>query len=355
MFPDPPKCSFASDNAAGIHPAVLDAIAAANLGHALAYGEDDWTRQVEGEFNDLFGREVSVLLTLNGTGTNILALATMLQPGESVLCTDWSHINDDEAAAPERVLSTKLISTPSVDGKMSVDSINARAEALGNIHHAQPGILSITQATEWGTTYSVDEIGELCEVAHSYGMRVHLDGARIANAVAALGLGTEGLRKMVVETGVDTMSFVGTKNGLMAAEAVIHLTPYPKLLGQHLRKQVNQLGSKMRFVAAQFLAALHDDQWLAWASHANAMAQQLHRGASEILGDAAGPPPAVNSMFPVLPNEAATALRDWCFFWDWNSVTSQHRWMTSWDTTQADVDRFLEGVHLVMSSVEHHN
>ena len=355
MFPDPPNCSFASDNAAGIHPAVLDAIASANRGHALAYGEDDWTRQVEAEFNDLFDREVSVLLTLNGTGTNILALATMLQSGESVLCTDWSHINDDEAAAPERVLSTKLISTPSVDGKMSPDSIHARAEALGNIHHAQPGILSITQATEWGTTYSVDEIGELCEVAHSYGMRVHLDGARIANAVAALGVGREGLRKMVVDTGVDTMSFGGTKNGLMAAEAVIHLTPYPKPLGQHLRKQVNQLGSKMRFVAAQFLAALHDDHWLTWASHANAMAQQLHSGACEILGDAAGPPPAVNSMFPVLPNEAAIALRDWCFFWDWNSVTSQHRWMTSWDTAQADVDRFLEGVQLVMSSIEDHN
>ena len=177
MFPDPPKCSFASDNAAGIHPAVLDAIAAANLGHALAYGEDDWTRQVEDEFNDLFGREVSVLLTLNGTGTNILALATMLQPGESVLCTDWSHINDDEAAAPERVLSTKLISTPSVDGKMSVDSIHARAEALGNIHHAQPGVLSITQATEWRTTYSVDEIGELCEVAHSYGCLLYTSDA----------------------------------------------------------------------------------------------------------------------------------------------------------------------------------
>ena len=278
MFPDPPKCSFASDNAAGIHPAVLDAIAAANLGHALAYGEDDWTRQVEGEFNDLFGREVSVLLALNGTGTNILALATMLQPGESVLCTDWSHINDDEAAAPERVLSTKLISTPSVDGKMSVDSIHARAEALGNIHHAQPGILSITQATEWGTTYSVDEIGELCEVAHSYGMRVHLDGARIANAVAALGSGREGLRKMVVETGVDTYVLRNEERadgcrGGYSSHAL------PETIGAAPPQTGQSTGIKDALCRCPVSRRPHDDQWLAWASHANAMAQQLHSGA----------------------------------------------------------------------------
>lgn len=355
MFPDPPKCSFASDNAAGIHPEVLAALSEANTGHALAYGADRWTSKVEQEFNELFGQEVSVFLTLNGTGTNILALATMLQPGESVLCTDWSHINDDEAAAPERILSTKLIPTPSDAGKMSVESIHARAEALGNIHHAQPGVLSLTQATEWGTTYSVDEIGELCEVAHSYGMRVHLDGARIANAVAALGNGRDGLRQMVIDTGIDTMSFGGTKNGLMAAEAVIHLSPYPKQLGQHLRKQVNQLGSKMRFVAAQFLAALEHDRWLDWASHANAMATLLHAGATSIIGEAAGPSPAVNSMFPTLPDEIADPLRDWCFFWGWSSASSQHRWMTSWDTTREDVERFLEGLELVVTHAKHHN
>ena len=355
MFPDPPGCSFASDNAAGIHPEVLAAISEANNGHALAYGADRWTTKVEDEFNELFGKEVSVFLTLNGTGTNILALATMLQPGESVLCTDWSHINDDEAAAPERVLSTKLIPTPSERGKMSVDSVHARAEALGNIHHAQPGVLSLTQATEWGTTYTIDEIGELCEVAHSYGMRVHLDGARIANAVAAVGKGRAGLREMIVETGIDTMSFGGTKNGLMSAEAVIHLNPYPVQLGQHLRKQVNQLGSKMRFVAAQFLAALHEDRWLDWASHANSMAAILHSGATEIIGEAAGPPPDVNSMFPTLPESVAGPLREWCFFWDWNSATSQHRWMTSWDTTKADVDQFLDGLRLAVDQTKNRN
>ena len=355
MFPDPPACSFASDNAAGIHPDVIAAISAANTGHALAYGADRWTSQVEQEFNDLFGQEVSVFLTLNGTGTNILALATMLQPGESVLCTDWSHINDDEAAAPERILSTKLIPTPSTNGKMSVDAVHARAEALGNIHHAQPGVLSLTQATEWGTTYTVDEIGELCDVAHSYGMRVHLDGARIANAVAALGKGREGLRQMVIETSIDTMSFGGTKNGLMAAEAVVHLSPYPAQLGQHLRKQVNQLGSKMRFVAAQFLAALDEDRWLDWATHSNSMATILHAGAVDIIGDAAGPPPAVNSMFPVLPDAVAVPLREWCFFWDWNSASSQHRWMTSWDTTEADICRFLEGLRFAVERAEKRN
>jgi threonine aldolase len=159
----------------------------------------------------------------------------------------------------------------------------------------------------------------------------------------------------VVETGIDTLSFGGTKNGLMAAEAVVHLSPYSKQLGQHLRKQVNQLGSKMRFVAAQFLAALNEDRWLDWASHANSMAAILHAGAVNIIGEAAGPPPAVNSMFPVLPDTVAVPLREWCFFWGWNTASSQHRWMTSWDTTETDVSRFLEGLALAVDDAEKRN
>lgn len=348
-LPEPPRCSFASDNAAGAHPDVLDAIARANTGHALAYGQDRWTVELEQRFSEMFGQPVSTLLTLNGTGANILALATLLKVGEAVVCTDWSHINDDEAAAPERILGAKLIPVRSENGKMHPDRIHERAEAIGNIHHAQPGVVSITQVTEWGTTYTPDEIGAICDAAHSYGMRVHLDGARLANAVAALGSGIDGLRAMTVDAGVDALSFGGTKNGLLAAEAVIHFSPLDRNFGTHLRKQVNQLSSKMRFVAAQFLAALDGDKWLAWASHANDMAQRLHDGAKGVLGADAGPPPDANSMFPRLDKSVATTLREWCFFWDWNSATDQHRWMTAWDTTENDVDRFLAGVQHVVA------
>lgn len=348
-MPTPPSCSFASDNAAGAHPLVLEAISEANAGHALAYGDDRWTRRASEMFNDLFGQPVSTLLTLNGTGSNVLALATLLRPGDAVICTDWSHVNDDEAAAPERILGAKLIPVPADRGKMTAAQIDERATALGNLHHAQPGVVTITQATEWGTLYTIDEIADICDRAHAHGMSVHLDGARIANAVAALGGTTDTLHDMTIGTGVDAISFGGTKNGLLGAEAVIHLADIDRARSMYLRKQVNQLGSKMRFVAAQFIAALDGDRWLGWASHANAMARRLHNGAVDILGSEAVDAPQVNSVFPVVKAEAAETLREWCFFWEWDATESRQRWMTAWDTTDDDIDRFLAGLAAVVA------
>ena len=271
-------------------------------------------------------------------------MGAALRTAEAVLCSEWSHINLDETGAPERILGTKLLTAPAPDGRLSPDAIDNAARDIGVMHHAQPGLVSITQATEWGTLYSNDEIATICDRAHAHGMRVHLDGARLANAVAAAGKGPDGLRDMVVATGVDVVSFGGTKNGLLGAEAVVFINRDLADRAIYLRKQVNQLASKMRFIAAQFSTYLEDDRWLTWAGHANDMASRLHHQAQQILGDQAGPAPQVNSVFPTLTREVATPLRDWCFFWDWDRRTDRYRWMTAWDTTPDDVGRFCEGL-----------
>lgn len=340
----PPARSFASDNAAGAHPEVLEAIERANHGHALAYGDDEYTRRCEALFRELFDAPVETLLTFNGTGANVLALAMLLGPGEAVVCTNAAHIAVDETGAPERYLGAKLIDLPTPDGKLRPQQLRELEHLLGVQHHAQPGVVSITQSTELGGVYSIEEIAELCDTAHGLGMRVHLDGARLANATAALGGTTEALRAMTIEAGVDVVTFGGTKNGLLGGEAVIVCDPARLGAGRFLRKQVTQLPSKMRFVAAQFVALLADDLWLRSASHANAMATELHRATSSIPGVVLGEPPTVNSVFPILPAELIRPLQEWCFFWDWDVARHQVRWMTAWDTTSDDVSAFAAGV-----------
>ena len=353
-LPPPPSRAFASDNAAGAHPAVLDAVIAANAGHALAYGEDDHTRECSARFRDLFGADVTTRLAFNGTGANVLALATMMAtlPGahHGIVCTDWAHIAVDETGAPERVLATKLIELASVGGKLVPDQLVEVAGARGVQHHVQPGIVSITQATELGTLYTADEIAAICDRAHELGMLVHLDGARIANATAALGGTRSTLRSFTIDAGVDVVSFGGTKNGLLGAEAVVFLTPTVATGSQYVRKQVTQLPSKMRFLAAQFNAVLHDDLWIDLALHANAMATELYHHTRDIAGVEIDTPPAVNSVFPRLPPDAIAPLRDWCFFWDWETSRHEVRWMTSWDTTTEDVTAFSEGVRAVVTA-----
>jgi len=354
LFPadlTPPECAFASDNAAGAHPVILEAVVAANSGHELAYGDDPHTRRCEGLFTELFDAPVTTMLTFNGTGANVLALATALGPSQGVLCTSWSHIAVDETGAPERVLGTKLIEVQSADAKLSPADVAAQARHLGVMHHVQPGVVSVTQSTELGTVYSPDEIGTICEVAHSMGMLVHLDGARIANAVAAHGHGVESLRAMTIDAGVDVVSFGGTKNGLLGGEAVIICNPKLVQWAPYLRKQVTQLPSKMRFIAAQFNAALTDGLWIATAQHANEMATYLYDSVRDLPGISFDAPPVVNAVFPCLPEEIIDPLREWCFFWDWDRPRSQVRWMTAWDTTPQDVDRFVAGVRHLLSSL----
>lgn len=348
-LPPPPERSFASDNSAGVHPRVLEAMVAANAGHAVAYGSDPWTREAEARFRDLFGPSTVTRLVWSGTGANVLALASMLQPAECVVCAEGAHIAVDETGAPERVLGAKILTLPTPDGKLRPEQLEPLHHLIGAEHHAQPGVLSITQSTEQGTLYTADEIAALSDVAHRLGMRVHLDGARIANATAALGGTVDALRSFTVDAGVDVVSFGGTKAGMAHGEAVAYLDPALAARSRYLRKNVTQLPSKMRFIAAQFTALLDDGLWIELATHANAMARTLYDATRDIPGVTIARAPEVNSVFPVLPPEAIEPLMAWCFFWPWDMSRNEVRWMTAWDTTEADVARFAAGVRAALA------
>lgn len=344
-LPDPPLHGFASDNNAGIHPSVLEALAAANVGHARAYGDDRWTEACADRFRDLFGGQAETFLVWSGTGGNIMALATLHSPAGAVVCSENAHIEVDETGAAERIIGAKLIDVPTPEGKIVPEQLLALAHLQGDVHHVQPSILSITQSTELGTVYTVDEVSALCDTAHSMGMLVHMDGARIANATAALGGTREALRSTTVDAGVDVITFGGTKNGLLCGEAVVFLTPGLTRYAGYIRKQVNQLPSKMRFVAAQMSALLEDDLWIRNAAHANAMARRLYDEVGAGLG--LDTPPAVNSLYPVLDPAHAKELADWSFFYDWDVHARTVRWMTAWDTKEADVATFASAVRAV--------
>jgi threonine aldolase len=271
----------------------------------------------------------------------------MLRPVDAVVCAAGSHINVDEAGAAERMLGAKLIDLPAPGGKLVPDQLAELGYLIDNEHHAQPAVVSITQSTELGTVYTPDEVAAVCDRAHAMGMRVHMDGARIANATAALA-GTASraaatLRSFTVDAGVDVVTFGGTKNGLLGAEAVVFLEVELAARAKYLRKTSTQLSSKMRFLAAQFLALLDGDLWYRNAAAANEMAMRLYSGVAS-LPDVTVAAPAVNSLFPVLPADSAHVLRNWSFFWDWEPSIGQVRWMTSWDTTGEDIERFVAGV-----------
>ncbi len=343
-----PLTTFTSDNSAPAHPAVLQAMAAANSGHALAYGNDRWTRAAMDQFTRLFGPESETLLVFSGTGANVMGLATLLLPGECVVCSSQSHIALDETGAPERALGAKLLMLPTTDGKIRPEQVAALKRLVGVQHHAQPGILSLTQATEMGTLYSADEVAALCREARALGMRVHMDGARIANATVALG-GIAALRSFTLDAGVDVLSFGGTKAGLAYGEAVVFLHRESAQRAKYVRKQINQLSSKMRFVAAQFNALLEDDLWLQLAAHANQMSQKLYEASRDIPGIVFPQPPVVNSLFPILPAASIAPLAAWCPFYPWDETQHQVRWMTAWDTNEDDVERFAAGARALLA------
>ena len=309
----------------------------------MAYGGDEITKHATKLFQELCDTDVDVLFTFNGTGSNIVALGSLLRSAESVLCSEWAHIHVDETGAPEHILGIKLQDVNSPDAKVTPAHIVAAASALGNVHHVQPGVVSITQATELGTVYSIDEIRAICEAAHSYGMRVHLDGARIANATASLGGDVTTFRALTFGAGVDAVSFGGTKNGMFGAEAVLLRRGVASDRSGFIRKQSTQLPSKMRYTAAQFVEALTDNFWIETASHANKMAMRLYDALAHIDSLQISSP-AVNSLYPILPVAVKERLQAWNFFWDWDVSRSQVRWMTSWDTSPEDVDAFAAGV-----------
>jgi threonine aldolase len=345
-LPPPPLASFASDNAAGASPAALAALAEVNTPAALAYGADRWTAELEDRFRTLFGAPVETLLCWGGTGANVVGLASVLHPWQAVVCAESAHIMVDECGAPTRFMGSMLLTVPSDDGKLTPAAIERYREWMGDEHHPQPGAVSISQVTEMGSVYTVDEIAAIGAAAHEAGMLLHLDGARIANAVAATGAD---LPTMIRDTGVDVMTFGATKNGALYGEAVVFLRPELAASARFVRKQAGQLPSKARFISAQILALLDDDLWIENARHANAMARLLADRVRAIDGVRLAHEPEANALFVHLPPEAIIRLQEWSFFWDWDEHTHQVRWMTSFVTTEADIDAFVAGVEAVLA------
>ncbi|WFN34643.1 low specificity L-threonine aldolase [Methanogenium sp. S4BF] len=337
------QTSFASDNNTGVHPAVMEAIVAANEGDVIAYGDDPFTGRAVDVFRQHFGADTEPFFVMNGTGANVTALAAITRPFEAVICTDCAHINVDECGAPERVAGCKLLPVSAPDGKLTPEDIESCLSGRGDEHNAQPRVVSLTQATETGTVYSPEEMRAIAETAHANGMLVHMDGARICNAAAALG---KPLREITRDAGVDVLSFGGTKNGLMYGEAVLFF--YPDLAAdyRYYRKQATQLASKMRFVAAQFTALLEGNLWLENALHANRMASLLAASVREIPGVDIVQPVESNAVFAAIPKETVTPLMEHSYFYLAGSDTPipVARWMTSWRTTEEDVHAFAAAV-----------
>ena len=333
--------SFASDNNSGAHPRILEALARANAGHCVAYGADPWTEEARGHFRRLFGDAAEAFFVFGGTGANVCALSSLCRTWQAVVCAENAHINVDECGAPEHVGGFKLLTVPADQGKITPEAVTRRLHGFGFEHHSQPRAMSITQATELGAVYTPQEIKALANQAHAHGMLLHLDGARLANAAEALGTS---LRALTSDCGVDVLSFGGTKNGLVFGEAVVFLRPGLADEFKYLRKQNMQLPSKMRFIAAQMSELLTDDLWRDNARQANAMARLLAGKVAGLPGVAVQGEVDTNAVFVRLPRRAAEKLRETFFFYTWDEAGSPeaplYRWMTSFDTTAADVDAF---------------
>ncbi|TFD70861.1 threonine aldolase family protein [Cryobacterium gelidum] len=338
---------FASDNYSGIHPEILEAIVQANGAHQIAYGEDVYTTRLQEVFARQFGEGVEAFPVFNGTGANVTGLQSMLPRWGAVICTATAHIHNDEGGAPEHVGGFKLLPVVTPDGKLTPELIDQEAWGWGDEHRAQPLVVAITQTTELGTAYTVDEVRAIADHAHSKGMTLHMDGARISNAAASLGLP---LRAFTRDAGVDVLSFGGTKNGMMLGECIVVLNPAASTGLKFLRKSNMQLSSKMRFVSAQLIALLDGDLWLRNASHSNAMAARL-RDALEsaiaqgtITGLAFSQATQANAIFATLPAGVADRLRDSFRFYDWDATKNEVRWMCGFDTTEDDIDQFVAAI-----------
>jgi threonine aldolase len=332
---------FASDNAATIHPDVLDAIARANAGHAGGYGHDPHTARVQELFAEHFGEQARAFLVFNGTGANVLCMRVACRRWEAVICAPTAHVNVDECGAPEAIAGVKLLVAEAQDGKLTPDAVQRLIVRVGDEHAVQPRLVTVSQSTELGTVYSSEELWELAEAAHRHGLLLHVDGARLSNAAAALGTT---LREITTEVGVDLVSFGGTKNGLLGGEAVVLLRPELADGFEYLRKQSLQLASKMRYLAAQFEALLSEELWLRLAGHANAMAAELARAVAEVPGVSITRPVQANAVFATLPPEATAALQERFPFYVWDENTGEVRWMCAWDTTREDVAAFAAAV-----------
>ena len=330
--------SFASDNYAGAHPDVMQALVKANELHAVSYGEDPYTSQAIWHFKSIFGDDIEVFFVYNGTGANVLGLSALTQSYNSIICSDCAHINVDESTAPEKFTGCKLVTIHSPDGKIRPQQVLDKVQRVGDQHHPQAKVISISQSTEFGTVYSTEEIKALSTVAKEKGLYLHMDGARIANAAVALN---QNLAAFTRDAGVDVLSFGGTKNGLLFGEAVIFFKPELAACARFLRKQTMQLHSKMRFISIQFETLLSQELWKKNASHSNAMAKKLESELKKIPAVKFTQSVDANGIFATLPAHLIPALQQHYPFYVWNEKTYEVRLMCSWDTTEEDVMGFV--------------
>ncbi len=331
------KRGFASDNNAGVHPAILEAMASVNDGHVIAYGDDPYTSKAVSSIQQQLGEDTGVFFVFIGTAANVLGLSSVTQSYHAVICPETAHINVDECGAPEKFSGCKLLASDTPDGKLTVEMIASHMHGIGFEHHVQPRVVSITQATEMGTVYTLDEIREIADYTHEQGMLLHMDGARISNAIVSLDCD---LYEMTGGAGVDVLSFGGTKNGMMYGEAVVFFNKALCEDFKYLRKQGMQLSSKMRYIAAQFSAFLENDLWKQNARHANLMAQKLYEAVKNIPGVKITQKVESNAVFAIIPEESIEKLQEAYFFYVWDESTSEVRWMCSFDTTEEDIEGF---------------
>ena len=329
---------FASDNFSGVLPEVMEAIQKVNYGHSMAYGGDPYTASAIEKFKQLFGENIDVYFVFNGTGANVIGLSTLTQSWNSVICPSTAHIQVDECGAPDKITGCKFIPIEVTDGKLTPDLIKSQLHGFGFEHHSQPKVISITQFTELGTVYTPEEVKAICDLAHEHDMYVHMDGARLANAVASLDVD---VREITNKAGVDVLSFGGTKNGMMLGEAVIFFNPELSKNTKYVRKQSMQLCSKMKYIACQFEALLTNDLWLKTARHANKMAKLLEAEVKNIDAVQITQKVQTNGIWAIISKDKIEALQNDYFFWVWDEHTGEVRWLCSFDTTEEDIKGFV--------------
>lgn len=330
---------FASDNNAGVHPDILSEIIKVNKGHVIGYGGDPYTEEATRLFKQHFGKDAEIFFVFTGTAANVLGITGITRSWNSVITAFTAHIEQDECGAPEKFSGCKVLTVDTSDGKIVPEMLKKHMHGFDFEHHSQPRVISITQATEMGTVYTPAEVSALAEYAHDNGMLLHMDGARISNAAVALDMP---FREFTTDAGVDILSFGGTKNGMMFGEAVCFLRPGLSDGFKYIRKQGMQLASKMRFIAAQYIAFFRNELWKKCAAHSNSMARLLYEKVKEIDGLKVTQPVQANGVFVIVPHKIAGNLQKHYFFYPWNEETSEYRWMTSWDTTEEDINNFVE-------------
>ena len=339
MIQDIVKRGFASDNNSGVHPEILKEIESVNAGHVVGYGTDPYTEKARELFKEHFGRETEAFFVFTGTAANVLGLCGVTRSWNSVITAFTAHIEQDECGAPEKYTGCKVLTVDTTDGKIKAEMLAKHMHGIDFEHHSQPKVISITQTTEMGTAYTADEIKALADFAHKRCMLLHMDGARIANAAIALHLP---FKAFTTDAGVDILSFGGTKNGMMYGEAVCFLKPGISVDFKYIRKQGMQLASKMRFISAQYIAYFNNDLWRRNAAHSNSMALILSEKLKGLKEIQITQPVQSNGVFAIMPKVVAEKVSKTFFFYPWNELTSEYRLMTSWDTTEEDIDNFVE-------------